>query len=289
MPFNSTNKYAFSVNYCPRDDSHFCVFMKGAPERIWARCTFIDKGGQPVPKTEEWEKKFLEANATFGKNGERVLGFAKCHLPKSKYPKDYNFDIDKDDLLKGLCFVGVLSLADPPRDSVPYAVLKCRSAGVKVVMVTGDQPVTAASIAKQCNIISEETVNEIAERTGRSFEECFSESNAVVIHGDMLTQMALEDEGLPESEQGKKLQKWLTKSQIVFARTTPAQKLVIVKGCQRAGEVVAVTGDGVNDSPAIKKADIGVSMGITGTDVAKDAADMILLNDDFSSIVVGIE
>jgi sodium/potassium-transporting ATPase subunit alpha len=218
-----------------------------------------------------------------------VLGFGKYHLPKGKYHKDYNFDIDKDDLLTGLVFVGVLSLADPPRDAVPYAVLKCRSAGVKVIMVTGDQPVTAASIAKQCNIITEESVNEIAERTGRSFEECFTESNAIVIHGDMLTEMALEDEGLPESEQGKKLEKWLTKPQIVFARTSPAQKLVIVKGCQRSGEVVAVTGDGVNDSPAIKKADIGVSMGITGTDVAKDAADMILLNDDFSSIVVGIE
>lgn len=86
-------------------------------------------------------------------------------------------------ILENLCFVGVLSLTDPPRDAVPYAVLKCRSAGIKVVMVTGDQPVTAASIAKQCNIISEETVNDIAERTGRTKDECFSESNAIVIHG----------------------------------------------------------------------------------------------------------
>ena len=181
----------------------------------------------------------------------------------------------------------MLSLTDPPRDAVPYAVLKCRSAGVKVIMVTGDQPVTAASIAKQCNIITEETVNEIAEREKITFDEAFHKSDAIVIHGDELTKMAVEDEGLLESEKGKKLEKWLSKSQIVFARTTPAQKLIIVKGCQKLDYIVGVTGDGVNDSPAIKKADIGISMG-TGTEVAQDAANMILLNDDFSAIVVGI-
>jgi sodium/potassium-transporting ATPase subunit alpha len=289
LPFNSTNKYAFSVNEYPTEDSHYCLFVKGAPERIWKLCDYLDIEGHPQPKTQEWEDKFLSANNSFGQNGERVLGFAKLHLPKDRFPLGHNFNVDDGSLLKGLCFVGVLSLSDPPRDTVPPALIKCKSAGIKVIMVTGDQPVTAASIAKLCNIITEETVNEIAERTGRSKEECFEESNAIVIHGDELTQMALEDEGLPESEQGKKLEKWLSKSQIVFARTSPAQKLVIVKGCQKIGEVVAVTGDGVNDSPAIKKADIGVSMGITGTDVAQDAADMILVNDDFSSIVVGIE
>ena len=289
LPFNSAWKYAFSINSYKREDSHFCIFTKGAPERIWKLCTHVDVGGKPVPKTPEWDKKFEEANAKFGKNGERVLGFAKYHLPKDKYPEDYKFNLEKENFeFRQQCFVGVLSLTDPPRDAVPYAVLKCRSAGIKVIMVTGDQPVTAASIAKQCNIISEETVNEIAERTGKTFEECFEMSNAIVIHGDELTKMAMEDEGKPENQQGKKLEKWLSKSQIVFARTSPAQKLVIVKGCQKMGEVVAVTGDGVNDSPAIKKADIGISMGITGTDVAKDAADMILLTDDFSAIVIGV-
>ncbi len=133
--------------------------MKGAPERIWDRCSYIDYEGKAVLKDQSWENKFNQANEEFGKNGERVLGFAKCHLPKDKFPRGYNFNLENKQLLNGLVFVGVLSLADPPKDTVPYAVLKCRSAGVKVIMVTGDQPVTAASIAKQCNIISEETVN----------------------------------------------------------------------------------------------------------------------------------
>ena len=162
LPFNSTNKYAFSVNHYPTHDSEYCLFVKGAPERIWKICDYIDEGGRPVPKTPVWEHSFLEANNTFGKNGERVLGFAKLHLPKDKYPRDYNFNIEDKNLLKGLCFVGVLSLSDPPRDTVPPALMKCKAAGIKVIMVTGDQPVTAASIAKQCNIITEETVNEIA-------------------------------------------------------------------------------------------------------------------------------
>lgn len=104
----------------------------------------------------EWNRKFEEANSSFGKNGERVLGFAKYHLPKEQYPKGFKFNLQKTNFdFKNQTFVGVLSLTDPPRDSVPFAVLKCRSAGIKVVMVTGDQPVTAASIAKQCNIITE--------------------------------------------------------------------------------------------------------------------------------------
>jgi sodium/potassium-transporting ATPase subunit alpha len=131
--------------------------MKGAPERVWGRCKYIDVGGEPQPITPEWEEKFKTINKGFGGRGERVLGFAKFHLPKDRFPRGYKFNvnIEKENLLnEGLCFVGVLSLSDPPRDSVPYAVLKCRSAGVKVVMVTGDQPATAASIARLCNIIT---------------------------------------------------------------------------------------------------------------------------------------
>jgi sodium/potassium-transporting ATPase subunit alpha len=168
---------------------------------VWGRCKYIDVNGEPTPITEEWKQKFDEVNKGFGSRGERVLGFAKYHLPKDRYPRGYKFNvnIDSEKLLEqGLCFVGVLSLSDPPRDTVPYAVLKCRSAGVKVIMVTGDQPTTAASIARLCNIITEdETVNEVAERTGKSKEECFDKSAAIVVHGDDITQMSIEDEGLP--------------------------------------------------------------------------------------------
>ena len=107
-----------------------------------------------MPKTEEWNLKFKEANERFGKGGERVLGFAKLHLLASKYPKGYEFNIENPNFpFREQCFVGTISLIDPPRDSVPYSVLKCQAAGIKVIMVTGDQPVTAAAIAKQCHII----------------------------------------------------------------------------------------------------------------------------------------
>lgn len=290
MPFNSTNKYAFLIVKQETEDSHYCLYTKGAPEKIWGLCDKIYNNRNIESKNEQWEMDFDKVNASFGKSGERVLGFAKYHLPKSQYHLNFNFNIYNMNFpFQNQVFIGLISLVDPPKDAVPYAVIKCKAAGIKVIMVTGDQPVTAAAIAKQVNIITDRTANEISEEDGIPFEQAVKMSNAIVIHGDRLTRMAIEDEGLPESEKGRQLQEWLSKTQIVFARTSPAQKLIIVDGCQKMGHVVAVTGDGVNDSPAIKKADIGISMGITGSDVAKDAADMILLDDDFSSIVIGIE
>ena len=191
------------------------------------------------------------------------------------------------------------------RDSVPFSIIKCKTAGIKVIMVTGDQPVTAAAIARTVNIIDSnmKTNIDLEEELGLGKEEAIMRAEAIIIHGDQITEASKEDEMLSEgiifnfeifihvliAEKGRKLAYWLSKKHIVFARTSPAQKLIIVKGCQAINEIVAVTGDGVNDSPAIKKADIGISMGITGSDVAKDAADLILLTDDFASLIVGIE
>merc|ERR1712141_692866 len=192
----------------------------------------------------------------------------------------------------GLVFVGLYAMIDPPRPGVPDAVLKCQSAGIKVVMVTGDHPITAKAIAGKVNIIGpgSQTRDQVANERYNGDESRVSEEeyNAVVVPGHEL--QAQLDRG-DEDPQGVEdfWNRVLNKDNCVFARTSPKQKLLIVQACRERGGIVAVTGDGVNDSPALKKADIGVAMGITGTDVSKDAADMILLDDNFASIVNGVE
>ena len=294
IPFNSSYKFAlmcYKVEDPSSAYSHI-VYLKGAPEIIWKRCKYVLHEGKDRPIDREVEKAFAAANKVYAKNGERVLGFARMLLPKDKFPHGHGFNF-KEPTNPGLpeefSFVGLISLIDPPRETVPAAIEKCKTSGIKVIMVTGDQKLTAASIAKKIGILEDKTSLEVEEEEGCSYEDAVAKAEAIVIDGDMLTKAAAEDDGLPESEKGKKLEKWLSKPQIVFARTSPAQKLYIVKGCQKLGYVTAVTGDGVNDSPAIKQADIGIAMGITGSDVAKDAAQMVLLNDDFASIVVGVE
>jgi sodium/potassium-transporting ATPase subunit alpha len=170
-------------------------------------------------------------------------------------------------------------------------VLKCQAAGIKVIMVTGDQQATAAAIAAKINIISDPSLEyRILKENGMPDGEAFQAARSIVVHGDELAAKHYEEETLDDRdpEKGRYLLDWISKKEVVFARTTPSQKLLIVDACQKAGHVVAVTGDGVNDSPAIKKADIGVAMG-SGSEVAKNAADMILLDDNFSSIVNGVE
>merc|ERR1719285_1537054 len=273
IPFNSTNKFQVSIHETEDpDEKRYLLVMKGAPERILQRCSTIVIDGKERALTEEWKNAFESAYMELGGLGERVLGFCDFMLPVDKYPKGYPFDPDEENFpLEGLRFVGLMSMIDPPRAAVPDAVAKCRSAGIKVIMVTGDHPITAKAIARSVGIISEgqETVEDIAARRNCSVKDVNPrEARAAVVNGGEIKDM--KDKDLDE---------------ILFARTSPQQKLIIVEGCQRMGAIVAVTGDGVNDSPALKKADIGVAMGIAGSDVSKQAADMILLDDNFASIV----
>uniref|UniRef100_A0A8B9QJA7 Sodium/potassium-transporting ATPase subunit alpha n=1 Tax=Apteryx owenii TaxID=8824 RepID=A0A8B9QJA7_APTOW len=283
IPFNSTNKYQLSIHEREDDPQGYLLVMKGAPERILDRCSRILVQGQEVPLDEEMREAFQNAYLELGGLGERVLGFCHLYLPPDKFPRGFRFDADEINFpTTNLCFVGLMSMIDPPRAAVPDAVGKCRSAGIKVIMVTGDHPITAKAIAKGVGIISEgnETVEDIAARLNIPVSQVNPrEAKACVVHGSDLKDMTPEqlDEILKNH------------TEIVFARTSPQQKLIIVEGCQRQGAIVAVTGDGVNDSPALKKADIGIAMGIAGSDVSKQAADMILLDDNFASIVTGVE
>ncbi|XP_012560801.1 sodium/potassium-transporting ATPase subunit alpha-like [Hydra vulgaris] len=283
IPFNSTNKYQVSVHE-QDNSSGYLLVMKGAPEKVLERCSTILINGEEQPLKDDVIEIYNKAYDELGGLGERVLGFCHYYLPVDQYPKGYLFKTDEEQNfpLEGLCFVGLLSMIDPPRAAVPDAVSKCRSAGIKVIMVTGDHPITAKAIAKGVGIISEgnECVEDIAQRLNIAVKDVNKDqAKACVINGAKLKEM--------ESHELDEVLRHHT--EIVFARTSPQQKLIIVEGCQRLGAIVAVTGDGVNDSPALKKADIGVAMGIAGSDVSKQAADMILLDDNFASIVTGVE
>merc|ERR1711868_150985 len=284
IPFHSTNKFQVSIHETEdKNDNRYLLVMKGAPERIVDRCSTTIVDGRELPLTEEWRNAFEAAYMELGGLGERVLGFCDYMLPADKYPNGYPFDAEDVNFpLEGLRFVGLMSMIDPPRAAVPDAVAKCRSAGIKVIMVTGDHPITAKAIAKNVGIISADayTVEDIAEQKGIDVKDVNPrDARACVVHGGEIKDMS-------EKQIDEIL---MYHSEIVFARTSPQQKLIIVEGCQRMGAIVAVTGDGVNDSPALKKADIGVAMGIAGSDVSKQAADMILLDDNFASIVTGVE
>ncbi|XP_048867199.1 sodium/potassium-transporting ATPase subunit alpha-2 [Brienomyrus brachyistius] len=283
IPFNSTNKYQLSIHQFQETPNGHLLVMKGAPERILDRCSTIMIYGEEFPLDDEWKDAFQNAYMELGGLGERVLGFCHALLSPSQFPRGFAFDCDEVNFpTDNLCFLGLISMIDPPRAAVPDAVGKCRSAGIKVIMVTGDHPITAKAIAKGVGIISagNETVEDIAERMNIPVSQVNPrDAKACVVHGGDLKEMTSDDlDNLLRDH-----------TEIVFARTSPQQKLIIVEGCQRQGAIVAVTGDGVNDSPALKKADIGVAMGIAGSDVSKQAADMILLDDNFASIVTGVE
>merc|ERR1712179_678265 len=239
IPFNSTNKFQVSVHEQEdKSDSRYLLVMKGAPERILQRCTSIVIDGTERPMTQEWKDAFESAYMELGGLGERVLGFCDFMLPEDKYPKGYPFDPDEENFpLEGLRFVGLMSMIDPPRAAVPDAVVKCRSAGIKVIMVTGDHPITAKAIAKSVGIISADnmTVEDVAAAKGKEVNQLTlqekREAHAAVVHGGELKDIT--DADLDEI--------LMYHSEIVFARTSPQQKLIIVEGCQRMGAIVAVT------------------------------------------------
>ncbi|VDM58882.1 unnamed protein product [Angiostrongylus costaricensis] len=270
IPFNSTNKYQVSIH---RNGNQFLLAMKGAPEKILKACSTLMIDGNEIAKDTKFEQDFVKVYEQLGGFGERVLGFCDLELDPEKFPPNYVFDTEKPNFpLTNLRFLGLISMIDPPRPGVPQAVQLCQSAGIKVVMVTGDHPITAKAIARQVHIISRK-----ARVRFTSFQ--LQPTTAIIVHGEQLKQLS-----------GRTLREIVSHyRQVVFARTSPTQKLQIVEAYQNTKEVVGVTGDGVNDAPALRKADIGIAMGIVGTDVSKQAADMILLNDNFASIVTGIE
>lgn len=283
IPFSSAYKYQVTIHHLQSTQSYYLV-MKGAPEIILEFCIHVMTDTGLMPTNVHVKKELKENFIKLANMGERVIGYGDLHLPIGDYPLGYKFDTQTRNFpLEDLTFVGGISMIDPPRREVKSAISLCRQAGIKVTMVTGDHPVTALAISRKIGTITMPTAYDYA------FEHHIEVSDvpthmknqfqAAVITGDELRKMTAGD-----------LRHMIVKYvELTFARTSPQQKLFIVENYQALHYVVAVTGDGVNDSPALKKADIGIAMGINGTEVSKQAADMILLDDNFASIVLGVE
>jgi sodium/potassium-transporting ATPase subunit alpha len=223
------------------------LYCKGAPEAVLPLCSHLLSGGQVVALDAATQGQWSAAQNGMADRGLRVLALAYKPLTSGEEPVEQT-----------LILCGLVGIEDPPRPEVAPAIARCQTAGVKVIMVTGDHPHTAVAIAREIGLVR-----------GLQPE---------VLLGEMLPRMS-----------PAQLQLALDAPEIIFARVTAEQKMLIVQALQRKGEVVAVTGDGVNDAPALKAADIGIAMGLSGTDVAKEAADIILLDDNFASIVSAIE
>jgi len=231
-------------------EGDFIAYIKGAPDVLLKNCSFIYELGQERAITAEDVENILQTNDSLASKALRVLG---CAYRKFSGLPDR---LEAFTLERELVFVGLLAMIDPPREEVIEAMTACRRAGVKPVMITGDHKVTAVAIARELGMLDE---------------------NAVALSGEELDRLS------PDrfEDQVEKIQ--------VYARVSPEHKLRIVRAWRKKGEVVAMTGDGVNDAPAVKEADIGVAMGITGTDVTKEVSDMVITDDNFASIVAAVE
>jgi Ca2+-transporting ATPase len=247
IPFSS-EKMRMSVIYKNRGDGKINSYVKGSPDVLMDLCTQKLVGNKVIPFSEAEKQKARNSYNAMSKQALRVLAFAQRSLDGVE---NENIPEQAD---QNLIWVGMMGMIDPPRPDVRKAIDECINSGIKVIMITGDYEITAKAIARKVGLL-------------RSL-------NAEVINGKQLNLMT-----------NGQIAKKIKEKEIIFARITPEQKLRIATLLKENGAVIAMTGDGVNDAPALKKADIGVAMGITGTDVAKEAADMILLDDNFASIV----
>jgi len=247
LPFDSDRKLMTTVHEL---NGKYVVYTKGAVDELLKRCDNYILNEEIKNDLEEYKKTIDETNEGLAKNALRVLGFAYKeidHVPTNEEMKDIEAH---------LTFVGMVGMIDPPREEAKQAVEKCKTAGIKTVMITGDHKITATAIAKQLGILEDESE---------------------AITGAELEKMS--DEDLIKN----------IRNYSVYARVAPEHKVRIVRAWQANGEIVAMTGDGVNDAPALKNADIGCAMGIVGTDVSKEAADVILTDDNFATVVAAVE
>jgi Ca2+-transporting ATPase len=250
IPFDSIRKRMTTIH--ETSEGLRIAYVKGAPEVIVERCTHIVEQRSRRRLTEKDRERILSTTREMASDALRVLAMAYRELPADLQ------ELEAEEVERGLTFVGLAGMIDPPRDEVPDAIRLCRLAGIKPIIVTGDHKLTAVAIAKQIGML-------------RGGEE------GAVLTGRELDEMG--DEDLDE----------VIERISVFARVSPEHKVRIAQSLKRKGHIVAMTGDGVNDAPALKAADIGVAMGIKGTDVTKEAADMILEDDNFATIVKAVE
>lgn len=244
IPFDTDRKRMSVLCIGPQGRMLYC---KGAPETVLTVCDFVQFDAGIAPLDPSAKTRLLAAQQQMTEAGLRVLAFAHCVVADGMPSEE-----------RGMILSGLVGLEDPPRAEVPDAIARCATAGIRIIMVTGDHPDTALAIARQIGLVKTD--------------------QPVVISGDQLRSIT-----------PAQLQLALDEKEIIFARVAAEQKMLIVQALKKKGEIVAVTGDGVNDAPALKVADIGIAMGIAGTDVAKEAADVILLDDNFASIVAAIE